>query len=314
MLMKEHVALSVVSPVYKSEALVGPLVERIIAAVEPLQLRYEIILVEDAGPDHSWDRIVEHARKYPQVRGLRLSRNFGQQYALQAGLDASQGDWVVTLDCDLQDRPEEIPGLLRKAQEGFDVVAAHRGHRQDEWLKRFASRTFYRLLGYLTGTALDGGVANFMLYRRSVVDAMARFHDYHRYYPMLHKLVGFRYALVPIEHAERPQGRSSYSFRKRIRLALSTILSFSDKPLRLAVKLGVVLSALSLLTAIVLVVLYFASDVHVDGWASLALLQSFFSGAIITVLGMVGLYVASIFESVKERPTYLVSGRVNFDE
>lgn len=309
--MNEEIEISIVSPVYRSENLVDKLVDRMVVSVSQITDSYEIILVEDYGPDHSWKKIVENCNKNPKVKGIKLSRNYGQQHAIQAGLDASKGKYVITMDCDLQDQPEEIYKLLKKAKEGFEIVVASRKNRQDDVFKKMLSRVFYSVLGYLTETNQDRTVANFVCYHRKAVDALALVKDHNRYYPMLQQLIGFNYAKVEIEHAEREDGKSSYSFNKRLRLAINTILTFSDKPLRLAVKFGVLLSLFSVVSAMVLVIMYFLGDYRTDGWASLALLLSFFSGAIISVLGMVGLYVGRIFESVKQRPTYIVNETIN---
>jgi len=215
------------------------------------------------------------------------------------------------MDCDLQDKPEEIHKLLAKSKEGFEIVVASRQKRQDGFLKKMMSKAFYMTLGYLTETEQDSSVANFVVYQRKAIDAMRKMKDHNRYYPMLLQWVGFNLTKVEIEHAEREEGKSSYSYRKRLKLAADTILTFSDKPLRLTVRFGVILSFLSIIAAFVLVVLYFLSDIKVEGWASIALLLSFFSGAIISVLGMVGLYVGRIFESVKARPTYIIHEIIN---
>jgi dolichol-phosphate mannosyltransferase len=305
------IEISIVSPVYSAETIIDNLVARIIAAVSKLTDHYEIILVEDCGPDNSWQKIQENCKKNPKVKGVKLSRNYGQQHAIQAGLDASVGQYIITMDCDLQDQPEEIGKLLAKSKEGYEIVVASRKNRQDDFFKKFLSSVFYSTLGYLTETKQDKTVANFVCYQRKAVDAMDRIKDHNRYYPMLQQLVGFNTAKVSIEHAEREDGSSSYSFSKRLRLAMDTILTFSDKPLRLTVKFGVVLSFLSICAAVVMVVLYVFSDVKAEGWASLALLLSFFSGIIISVLGVVGLYVGRTFESVKQRPTYIIHQTIN---
>ncbi len=303
--------ISIISPVYKAENLIDKLVERIRNNVSKLTDNYEIILVEDCSPDNSWNKILENCKRYDNVIGIKLSRNYGQQHAIQAGLDTSRGEFVITMDCDLQDQPEEIEKLLNKSKEGYEIVVASRKDRKDDAFKKFLSHIFYKTLSYLTETKQDKTVANFVVYQRNAVDAMARLKDHNRYYPMLQQMVGFNYAKVEIAHAEREDGKSSYSFKKRLRLAMDTILTFSDKPLRLTVKFGVLLSFLSILSALVLVILYFFSEVRSEGWASLALLISFFSGAIISVLGMVGLYVGRTFESVKNRPTYIIQEKIN---
>ena len=303
--------ISVVSPVYKAEHLIDKLIDRIENALNKLEASYEIILVEDCSPDNSWKEIQEACLRNPNVVGIRLSRNYGQQHAIQAGLDTSKGTYVVTMDCDLQDRPEEIAKLLHKARQGFEIVAASRQHRQDDIFKRFFSYAFYKILSYLTDTRQDETVANFVLYHRKAVDAMASLKDHRRYYPMLQQMIGFNYVKVEVDHAPREIGKSSYSLKKRLNLALDVILAFSDKPLRLTIGLGVLLSLLSVCVAIAMIAMYLLGDITVQGWASLMLLTSFFSGAIIAVLGMVGLYVGRTFESVKARPTYIIRELLN---
>ncbi|MFB0923843.1 MAG: glycosyltransferase family 2 protein [Vicingaceae bacterium] len=275
--MNNSVEISIVSPVYRAETIIDNLVDRIVAAVSKLTDNYEIILVEDCGPDNSWGKIQENCSKNPKVKGVKLSRNYGQQHAIQAGLDISNGEYIITMDCDLQDQPEEIEKLLSKSKEGYEIVVASRKNRQDDFFKKFLSRIFYSTLGYLTETKQDRTVANFVCYQRKAVEAMAKVKDHNRYYPMLQQLVGFNHEKVEIEHAEREDGSSSYSFGKRLRLAMDTILTFSDKPLRLTVKFGVLLSFLSICAALTMVVLYVFSDVLAEGWASLSLLISFFS-------------------------------------
>jgi dolichol-phosphate mannosyltransferase len=307
--------LSVISPVYGAATLLDELVQRTIKAVEKITNDYEIILVEDCGPDDSWSKIKDICSKNPKVIGIQHSRNFGQQYAINCGLDHSRGQWVVTLDCDLQDSPEEIPKLYKKAQEGFEIVLASRQNRKDDFLKKIYSRTFYKTLSYLTDTRQDATVANFALYHRKVVDALKRMNDYYRYYPTMIHWIGFRLTTLQIEHAQRTDGRkSSYNFKKRLNLAFDTIISFSDKPLRLTVKLGILISVISAILAVILVVRYIVSGLEVSGWASTFLSFWFLSGLIITILGMVGIYVGRIFESVKNRPTYIVGERLNYPE
>jgi len=303
--------ISVVSPVYKAGHIVEELAERIIASVGAITDDFEIVLVDDNSPDNSWEAIKSVCQKHKFIKGLKLSRNFGQQHATQAGLDASSGEYVVTMDCDLQDRPEEIVNLYQKALEGFDIVIASRKNRKDDFLKILFSKLFNKMLGFLTETNQDSSVANFVLYNRKVVNALAQVHDNHRYYPMLIQWVGFNSAKLPIEHAEREEGVSSYNFKARMQLAFNTILTFSDKPLRLSVKFGIFVSFLALLLAISLIIIHFFSSIQVAGWSSLAVLLTFFSGIIISVLGMVGLYVGKTFESVKDRPTYILQETIN---
>ncbi|MDD4645723.1 MAG: glycosyltransferase family 2 protein, partial [Bacteroidales bacterium] len=243
---KNAIKFSIISPVYGAAKLLPELVRRIHDSVSGITNQYEIILVEDNSRDDSWEIIKQLAAEDDKIVGISLSRNFGQQPALNAGFDAADGDWIVTLDCDLQDEPERIIDLYQEALKGYDIVFASRVERKDGWLKIVASKLFYKILGYLTETEQDHSIANFVLYKKSVVDSMASLGDYHKYYPMLNKWVGFKTIKLPIKHAARKDNKkSSYSYKKRLKLAFSTIVAFSDKPLRLVLKLGISLVSLS---------------------------------------------------------------------
>jgi len=312
--MKQKPLISVISPVYGASTLLEELVNRIEVSVSKISENYEIILVEDHGPDNSWEKIQQICSTNARIVGIRHSRNFGQQYALNCGLDHARGEWVVTLDCDLQDRPEEIINMYNKALEGFDIVLASRQNRRDDALKKLYSRVFYSTLSYLTDTHQDSTVANFALYNRKVVDALKSMNDYFRYYPTMIQWVGFRMTKLEIEHAEREDGKkTSYNFKKRLNLAMDTIISFSDKPLRLIVRIGIFISIISAMFAVSLVVRYFTVDQDVSGWTSTFISIWFLSGLMITILGMVGIYVGKIFAIVKSRPTYIVSEQINYE-
>lgn len=298
--------LSIVSPVYRAEGLVDELVHRIKASAGLLTEHYEIILVDDRGPDNSWDRIQAQAAQDPRVRGLRLSRNFGQHKAITAGLDQAQGEWIVVMDCDLQDQPEEIPALYHYArQAGYDLVLARRVARQDSWLKRAGSRAFYRMLSYLTETEQDPAIANFGIYHRKVITAVLTMRESIRYFPTMVRWVGFRAGSLAVAHAERPEGSSSYNLRRLINLALDIVLAYSDKPLRLAVKLGLVISAVAFVMVLVTVSRYLLGRTWEPGYISIIVSIWFFAGLLLSVLGMVGLYIGKTFEQVKNRPIYI---------
>jgi dolichol-phosphate mannosyltransferase len=310
--MNNKPSFSIISPVYGAAKILHELVDRINQAVLRITDDYEIILVEDNSPDNSWEIIESLSKQNPKVKGLRLSRNFGQQYALAAGFDHARGDWVVTIDCDLQDDPAFIYDLYSEALNNYDVVFASRKNRQDGIIKKLGSRVFYAMLGYLTDTIQDHSIANFILYRRTAVDAMAKIGDFYRYYPMLNKWIGFKTIKKEIPHSKRVDGKkSSYSMRKRIALAFTTIIAFSDKPLRIVLKVGLFLVLLSTIFAIVLIVMYFVQEKTVSGWLSVFVSIWFFYGIIISILGLIGTYIGKIFETVKRRPTYLISQQTN---
>lgn len=305
--------ISIVSPVYRAEKIIPALVERIERSVRTITSSYEIILVEDGGPDKSWEVIRALAADNPHIVGLQLSRNFGQHYAITAGLDHCKGEWVVVMDCDLQDQPEEIPGLYKKAQEGFEIVLARRAVRKDSFLKKFFSAVFYRTLGYLTGSAQDESVANFGIYHRKVVDAVVSMRESIRYFPTMIKWVGFRTAKLDVAHDQRMDGKSSYNFRKLINLATDIILAFSDKPIRLLISTGLIISAISFIGAIRILIQWMQGEIIVLGYTSLIVSVWLLSGLIIVTLGVVGLYVGKTFEGVKKRPIYIVSNAINHD-
>lgn len=304
--------ISIVSPVYGAANLLVEFVDRTIAVVEKITPDFEIILVEDHSPDHSWQLIEDIAAKNSCVIGVSLSRNFGQQNAIHAGLDLAGGDYIITMDCDLQDEPENIPAMLEKAHEGYDMVFASRRNRKDPWFKKWASRQFYRTLAYLTDTEQDSSIANFVLYTKRANEAMKKVGDYYRYYPLLNQWVGFDTCKLPIEHARRMDDKkSSYSIKKRMRLAFTTIVAFSDKPLRIMLKTGLLLVLSVFIIAIILVLRYLITGFDVSGWLSIFLSLWLLSGMIIVMLGLVGIYVGRSFESVKKRPGYIVKTILN---
>ena len=300
------VLLSVVSPVYLASAMVEELVQRLVVALEVISPHFEIILVDDRSPDDSWARILEQSAKDPRVQGLRLSRNFGQHYAITAGLDRCRGEWVVVLDCDLQDRPEEIAALFTAAQRGYDLVLARRTNRQDSWSKKMLSQLFYRVLSYLTETPQDPSVANFGIYHRKVIGAVLAMRENIRYFPTMVRWVGFRAAYLDVRHGRRAAGRSNYGLSQRLNQALDITLVNSDKPLRLTVKCGLVLSGGAFLFVPITLWRYWVGQISQPGYTSLIISIWFFSGLLLSVLGMVGLYIGKTFEQVKNRPLYLV--------
>lgn len=303
--------ISIVSPVYKAEKILPALIERIEASVSKITDDFEIILVEDCGPDNSWEVIEKFAKNNPNVIGLKLSRNFGQHYAITAGLDRAKGDWVVVMDCDLQDQPEEIEKLYNKAQGGFDVVLARRHERKDHFFKRFFSKMFYRTLGYLTGSEQDESVANFGIYSQNVINSVNTMRESIRYFPTMIKWVGFKSAKVNVVHDDRLDGSSSYNFRRLINLALDIILAFSDKPIRLVIKAGLIISLGSVLIALIYFLKWLKGDVIILGYTSLIISVWLLSGIILSTLGIIGLYIGKIFEGVKGRPIYIIEKTTN---
>ena len=309
--MKDSVKpeVSVVVPVYGSDEILRELHQRTVAALESVTHDFELILVNDASPDDAWHVIRELAAKDARVRGLNLSRNFGQYAALTAGLQASRGEWVVVMDCDLQDQPEAIGVMYRKAQEGYFVVVGSRKVRHDSPLRTFFSVVFYTLFSRLAGRKQDRTLTNFGIYHRRVIDAILSIQDRMRYFSVMVRWVGFRTATIPVEHAPRRGGKSGYSLGKLFSLAIDIILAYSEKPLRLIFKIGVLVAVISG------VYLAFSTGRSLMGWpvsSTEFIIGSlwFIFGALSTMIGVVALYLGKTFEEVKKRPIYIVQEEV----
>ena len=305
--------ISVVVPVYGCRAALPELHKRLTDTLSKLTKEYEIILVNDQCPQNSWEVIEELCAKDFHVKGIELSRNFGQMKAILAGLDYSTGSWVVVMDCDLQDRPEEIIKLYEKAQEGYDAVFARRSQRQDKKLKKFLAAQFYKVYRFATDGNYDGAVCNFSIISRAVVEAYCSMREQHRGYVMYINWLGFRRTTVDVEHNERFEGESSYSLKKRISMAVDLLTSQSDKVLRLAVGLGFCMSIVSILVIIGLVIYKFAADVSV-GWTSIIASNFLIGGLIIMVVGVVGVYVGNVFMQTKGRPLYIIRQILNKED
>lgn len=299
--------LSIISPCYGAPTLLRELVKQITAVAKDITPDYEIILVEDCSPDNSREIIRSICAEDSHVKGIFLSRNFGQQPAINAGLDISTGEWVTILDCDLQNPPSHIKSLYDKAQEGYDLVFASRQDRPDNFFMTEGSKLFNKLMSFLTGVKQDPSIAEFAIYHRRVVDAMKQMGDYVRYYPLMDKWVGFRRASVVVPHDERTDGKeSSYSMKKRIELAVTTSIAFSTKALHMIVYCGVFISLIALIVAISLAVDTLVNGVDVSGWFTLFVSMWFLAGIVIMVMGIVAIYIGNIFMEVKGRPTYII--------
>lgn len=303
--------ISVISPVYNAEKIIEELVNRISTNVQLITSDFEIILIEDGSKDDSWNRIVELSLSNRKIRGAKLSRNFGQHAAITAGLEMSKGDWVIVMDCDLQDRPEEIINLYNEAHKGFDVVLARRTVRYDSIIKKTTSKLFYTVFAYLTGTKQDNTVANYGIYNRKVIDALLSMKDVIRYFPTMIQWVGFKQGTLEVKHSEREEGKSSYTWRKLFKLAFDNIIAFSDKPLRLTVRFGLSVSVISFIVGIYYLLQYFKGNIEVTGYTSLIISLWFLSGLIMFILGIIGLYLGKVFDKVKDRPVFIISDSTN---
>jgi polyisoprenyl-phosphate glycosyltransferase len=305
--------LSVVIPVYRAVNCLDELYLRLKTALESVSADFEIVLIEDCGGDGSWQVIERLAAADPRVRGIQFSRNFGQHYGITAGLDYCHGDWVVVMDCDLQDRPEEIPRLYAKALEGYDVVLARRGARRDPALKRISSWLFYKIFSYLADLEYDGQSGNFRIMSRKVVTNFRRMGEQLRFFGGLVQWMGFPTASIEVEHAKRFEGKSTYTFAKLFKLASETIIAHSDKPLRLAVRFGFLLAFISFFYGAYILGRALVYSSPIPGWSSLIVSLYFIGGIIVAILGILGIYLGKTFDESKKRPLYIIR-RATFDE
>ena len=298
--------ISIVSPVYRAEKILPILVSEINLVMERIGEDYEIILVDDRSPDNSWEVMKVLSSQNPKIKSIRLSRNFGQHSAIFAGLTKTKGDWVVVMDCDMQDQPKEIAKLYKKALEGYDIVLGQRENRKDKFLKKLSSKLFYKVFNYLSGGHFNNEIGNFGIYKKKVIDSILNINDYIKFFPLFINWVGFRNISIPIEHGEREEGKSSYSISRLLKLAFNVIISFSDKPLRLFINFGLGISILSFILGIYYLYLSITHKITQPGFSSLILSIWFLSGIIISCIGIVGVYLGKTFDQAKNRPTFII--------
>jgi len=307
--------LSIVIPVYCEAENLDPLYERLAAVLEALGLKSEIILVDDASTDDSpaiMDRLREQDSR---VKILRLSRNFGHQAAITAGLEHSAGEWIVVMDGDLQDPPEVIPELVERQKAGdWDVVYGVRERRPEHAFFRGVNALFYRLLRLTSSTTIPSDAGDFCLMRRSVVDELCRLPERNRFIRGLRAWVGFRQTSVSFRRPERHAGSPKYTLPVRISLAFDAILGFSYMPLRLSTLLGAALSMLGLGYALYILLGRMSGRFTVvPGWATVVISVLVLGGVQLLMLGIIGEYLGRIYEELKRRPHYIVQAKSGFE-
>lgn len=308
--MTDRPLISVVSPVFGAERIVEELVRRILEAVEPLGT-YEILLVDDRSTDDGWARIVEQSQVVAGLRGIRLSRNSGQHAAISAGLAAARGEYVVIMDCDLQDDPAEIPKLLAAARDdGYDVVLTEHVERRHASWRNLGALAYLGLVSKLTGDRSESiGRGSFSLLSRKVVDAYNQISDFHAHYLVNLKYLGFDQVRVEVEHRERYEGESSYTVSRLMRHAIDGVVSNSIRLLTLVVVTGIVLFLVASVGAVALVVSYLFRGA-LAGYTSLMVVFLLMTGAVLCSVGVVGIYVGRIFEQSRGRPRFFVDQMV----
>jgi glycosyltransferase involved in cell wall biosynthesis len=300
--------LSVIAPAYDEAGVLPSFIARLAAVLDTLGEEWELVLVDDGSRDGTWGVIEAASQADWRIRGIRLSRNFGHQLALTAGLSVACGDGVITMDSDLQHPPEAIPALLATAREGYDVVYAVRSADDAAgFWKRFSARLFYRLLNRLSTLELPEGAADFRWMSRRVVDVLAAMPERHRFLRGLVRWAGYRQTFVEYRRGNREAGESKYSLRRMLLFAWDGMVSFSSFPLRVASILGVCVSFLGWLYLLYVLAIRVFTDRAIPGWTSVTAAVLLLGGAQLVFLGILGQYVGRMYDDVKARPLFLIA-------
>lgn len=312
MLSHKH-DISIIIPVFQAELILDELLKKTKSAVSHITKNYEIILVNDASTDNSWLSIVQAGIEDTRIKGINLSRNFGQHYAITAGLRNATGEWVVVMDCDMQDNPDEIPNLYNAAIDNWDIVYAKRIERQDSYFKKLSSIIFHKVYRYLSGFKSDSKIANFGIYNSKVILEFNKMNELSRSFPSLIQYLGFKVSSINITHNERFEGNSTYTFRKLFKLTTDVILSNSNKPLIISINIGFIIAFCSFFIAFYNIFAFYVGLNSIRGFTSTIFSIWFVGGLNLIMLGIVGIYIGKIFDQVKQRQLYIVSETVNID-
>jgi glycosyltransferase involved in cell wall biosynthesis len=306
---------SLVVPAYNEEAVIPELSGRLGRVMDLLDADAEVILVDDGSSDHTHGLMLQAARDDPRIRVVRLSRNFGHQVALTAGLDCASGDAVIVLDADLQDPPEVVLELAARWREGYDVVYAVRDIREGETrFKRATAAAFYRGFNRISEVKVPLDVGDFRLVDRRVLDVFEQMRESNRFVRGMFSWIGLRQTGVLYKRPERFAGETHYPVRKMLRFAMTGVTSFSAAPLRAALNVGFIVSGLSFLLAIWSLIVKFAGFYNVPGWTSIVVVVTLLGGIQLIVLGVIGEYIGDIHVEVKRRPLYVISALENFPD
>jgi dolichol-phosphate mannosyltransferase len=307
--------ISVVVPVYNEQDTLRALSDRVASELGPLATEWELVFVDDGSTDRSRSVITELHEENARIKALFLSRNFGQDAAVTAGLHVAQGDAVVLMDADLQDPPEVIPQMVAKWREGLDIVAGRRRSRKGErFLKRMTSFLGYRVMRFFIGNGLPADTGDFRLMDRAVVDAFRQYNQYNRFVRSLIASTGFRQTTVAFDRPARVEGKSKYTLRKSFGLATTGILNYSVAPLRLALWLGLLIMLGSIVGIVHWVRAAIVAEQPVPGWATLVVSIWFLGGVQCVLLGIVGEYVGRTYLESQRRPIYIVRESLGIDE
>ncbi len=309
------VEISVVVTILNQEKIIPELIARLKNSLLPLSADFELIFIDDRSRDQSWKILKAAAKEDKRIKAARMSRNFGQHSALSAGIAMANGNYVVLMDGDLQDEPEVIPRLFKAIQSsGNEIVYVKRINRKDSLLKKFMSRWYAEFFSFLSGMKTDPSVGTFRIMTRLVCESYTRFKEVNKYVGGIFYWMDFESGYFETEHNAREWGRSGYSFSRLMKLAKNGVVSFSNKPLNLAVYLGFISAFGSLILGIYFILRKVFLNVSLTGYSSLIVSIYFTGGIILLVLGIIGQYIGQIYDQSKGRPEYLFQEKINFDQ
>lgn len=299
--------LSVIIPIYNEEENIHPLHQRLTKVLNGLGTSYELIFVNDGSQDDSMELVQQLANKHTYIKYIDLSRNFGHQIAVMAGLDHAQGKATVIIDADLQDPPELIPEMVEKWKDGYEVVYAKRKSRKGESvLKKWTAKLFYRMLRKLTDFDIPVDVGDFRIIDQKIVEVLRNMPERSKYLRGQIAWVGFNQTYVTYNRDERHAGETGYSIKKMLDLAMNAVTGFSEAPLRLVTYMGIMVTIFSLLTMMYTLISRLLTDSYVEGWASLMVSILFLGGVQMIAIGILGEYIGRIYRDIRQRPLYIV--------
>ena len=316
-MMSDHspeIEISVVVPLYNEEENIDYLFTRLLSVLDKLETSYEVVCINDGSRDNTLKQLIEYHHQNPNIKVINLSRNFGKEIALTAGIDYARGEAVIPIDADLQDPPELIEELVAKWRQGYDIVYATRRSRQGEtWLKRFTADAFYKTIGKMTKISIPANTGDFRLLDRKVVEALKQIPERTRFMKGLFAWVGYKQTSVMFDREPRAAGTTTWNYWKLWNFAIDGITSFSFVPLKIWSYIGLFISFISLLYASFLVIRTLILGIDVPGYASLMVAVLFFGGIQLITLGVIGEYLGRVYEEVKGRPLYFVRESYGFE-
>jgi glycosyltransferase involved in cell wall biosynthesis len=303
--------LSLIAPIFNEELVVEEFYKQAKNNLVALTENYEIIFIDDGSSDNTWSKIRRIAESDKKIIALRFSRNFGHHFAITAGLQKATGEYAIVMDTDLQDDPKVIKNLYDEINKGYDVVFVNRIKRTDKLMYKILQRLFYIILNSLSGLKFDHRQANFSMISRKVIDAFNLFPESSRFYISTVHWLGFKTTSIDAQHQKRFDGKPSYSFKKRFALASDIIISFSERPLKIGIYFGVFSSGMAFIASAYIIICKILWGFEIQGWTSIMTTITFFSGLLLIVIGIMGIYLGRIFKEVKKRPLYILSEAIN---